>query len=112
MSESQLFYKKHIFCCTNLRAPESERGCCAAKGSEELLNYFKVRCKELGLKDIRVNHSGCFNRCELGPVMVIYPEGVWYNYQTKEDIERIINDHMLNNKEVLELKLSNNQKTF
>jgi (2Fe-2S) ferredoxin len=94
MAEKDLYYKTHIFCCTNERPPGHARGCCKEKGSEKLRNYMKVRVKELGIKDTRVNVSGCLDRCELGPVMVIYPEGVWYTYKSTSDIDEIVSTHL------------------
>jgi (2Fe-2S) ferredoxin len=89
-----LYYRRHVFCCTNERPAGHPRGCCKAKGSEKLRNYMKARAKELGLHDVRVNASGCLDRCELGPTMVIYPEGVWYSYKTAEDIDEILITHV------------------
>ena len=45
---------------------------------------------------VRVNKAGCLDRCELGPVLVIYPEGVWYHYKTKEDVDEIVETHLVN----------------
>ena len=44
---------------------------------------------------VRINSAGCLNRCECGPVIVIYPEGVWYNYVDQEDIDEIVSEHLL-----------------
>jgi (2Fe-2S) ferredoxin len=60
-----------------------------------LRDYAKKRVKELKLKKVRVNNAGCLNRCKLGPMLVIYPEGVWYHYETREDIDEIIDSHLL-----------------
>ena len=61
------------------------------RGAGELQTYMKVRGKALKLgKRVRINKSGCLDRCELGPVMVIYPEGIWYHYQSREDIDEIL----------------------
>ncbi len=83
-------YKHHIFICQNERANGHARGCCASKGSIDLLTYMKERIKELGLKDIRVNKAGCFNECEKGPIMVVYPEGKWLCVKSKSDIDDIL----------------------
>src|SRR6266436_6301640 len=91
--DPSLFYRTHIFCCTNTRPPGHPRGCCSEKGSEKLRNYMKVRAKELGIVDTRVNAAGCLDRCELGPTMVIYPEGVWYGYRNTADIDEILETH-------------------
>jgi (2Fe-2S) ferredoxin len=99
------FYRHHIFCCTNRREPDHKRGCCAEKGAEELRDYMKARAKELGLSKTRVNMSGCLDRCELGPCMVIYPEGVWYSCKTKTDIDEVIHEHLQQGRIVERLKL-------
>lgn len=88
------FYRVHLFVCTNRRPEGHPRGSCAAKGSEALRDYMKARAKELGLADIRVNSAGCLDRCELGPTMVIYPEGVWYGFKTHDDIDEILRVHV------------------
>lgn len=89
------YYRAHVFCCTNQRPPDNRRGSCAGRGSEKLRNYMKARSKELGLEpDIRINSAGCLDHCELGPVMVIYPEGVWYTYKTFEDVDEILEVHI------------------
>lgn len=110
MKNENHFYKAHIFCCTNERPPGHARGCCKEKGSEALRNYLKARVKELGLEGVRVNNAGCLDRCELGPAMVIYPEGVWYTYRTREDIDEIIETHLKEGKKVSRLLLQNDQK--
>jgi (2Fe-2S) ferredoxin len=89
------FFSTHVFCCTNRRSEDHPRGCCAAKDSENLRNYMKARAKELGLKGTRVNASGCLDRCELGPSMVIYPEAIWYGYRTTADIDEILQKHLI-----------------
>ena len=105
MSDPAAFFERHVFCCTNLRPETDARGCCAAKGSERLRNYMKARAKELGLSRVRINASGCLDRCALGPAMVIYPEGVWYNYKTREDIEDILQTHLIEGGRVARLLL-------
>jgi len=93
-SDPPLYYRKHVFCCVNERPAGHPRGCCKAKGAEKLRNYMKARAKELGLADVRINQSGCLDRCELGPTMVIYPEGVWYSCATAADIEEVLQVHI------------------
>lgn len=95
MSDPPAFYRCHVFCCVNTRPATDPRGCCAGKGSESLRNYMKARAKELGLSDVRINTSGCLDRCALGPTMVIYPEGVWYHYGTAADVDEILRTHLI-----------------
>ena len=105
VSDPPAYYRRHVFCCVNERPAGHPRGCCKAKGSERLRNYMKARAKELGLTDVRINNSGCFDRCELGPTMVIYPEGVWYTYRTFEDVDEILKTHVIGGGRVERLML-------
>jgi len=105
VSDPAPFYRRHVFCCINLRPGSDPRGCCAAKGSEALRNYMKVRAKELGLTGVRINASGCLDRCALGPTMVIYPEGVWYSYRSREDVDEILQTHLVDGGRVARLML-------
>lgn len=91
-------YEKHIFVCENKRPPDDPRGCCSDKGSIEIRAKMKDRVKELGLKSkVRVNSSGCLDACEFGPSIVVYPEQTWYCRVTINDVEEIIQSHIINN---------------
>lgn len=90
------YYAKHVFFCLNQR--EAPKQCCAAAGSEELFHYAKTKIKSENLdkkRNIRVNRAGCLGRCSEGPSLVIYPEAVWYHYETRQDIDEIIEKHLL-----------------
>ncbi|HWK46858.1 MAG TPA: (2Fe-2S) ferredoxin domain-containing protein [Stellaceae bacterium] len=104
------FYRAHVFCCTNVRPEGHPRGCCTAAGAEKLRNYMKVRAKELGLGETRINSAGCLDRCELGPVMVIYPEGTWYTYRTTDDVDEILRTHLVEGGRVERLLLHPDQR--
>ena len=99
------FYKRHIFFCTNVR----EDGiCCSDYDAKDIREYAKKRAKELGITGqgkIRVNTSGCLDRCSEGPVAVIYPEGVWYTYENEEDVDEIIEEHLINGRVVERLTM-------
>ena len=103
------YYRAHVFCCTNLRPDGHPRGCCASGEAEKLRGYMKVRAKELGLGDTRINSAGCLDRCELGPVLVIYPEGIWYGYKTTGDIDEILQTHLVEGGRVERLMLHPDQ---
>jgi (2Fe-2S) ferredoxin len=105
MSGESLYYRKHLFCCTNQRPAGHEKGCCASKGSEKLRNYMKNRAKELGIEGIRINGTGCLDRCAEGPTVVIYPEGVWYSPKNEADCEEILTTHLRDGKIVERLKI-------
>lgn len=103
------FYDHHVFVCTNERPAGHKRGCCKSKGAEQLRNYMKARAKEFGLARVRINNAGCLDRCELGPTMVIYPEGVWYSPKTTADIDEILQTHLVEGGRVERLMLMPDQ---
>lgn len=88
------YFRAHVFVCCNRRPDEHPRGSCAAKGAEKLRDYMKARAKELALNDVRVNAAGCLDRCELGPCVVIYPDGVWYTVTSRQDVDAILDVHV------------------
>jgi (2Fe-2S) ferredoxin len=91
-------FDKHIFICENKRPDGHPRGCCADKNSQALKDLFKSRLKQLGVNSsIRANTSGCLDACEFGPSLVVYPEGIWYGGVTENDVEEIIQSHLMNN---------------
>jgi len=95
------YYKNHVFFCTNHREDGSQ--CCAQYNSQEMRDYMKKRSKELGLVssgEVRINTAGCLNRCELGPVIVVYPDETWYTFVDKDDIDEIIKEHLLKGNKV------------
>lgn len=101
------FYRHHIFFCCNQRPP-GDRTCCNDKGATALRDHCKKRVKQLGLARpgrVRVNMAGCMERCEEGPVAVVYPEGVWYRYQDQRDIDEIVDEHLLNGRIVARLRI-------
>ncbi len=101
------YYQRHIFFCTNQRDDGS--ACCHQYGAQALRDYAKQRTKELGIAGkedcVRVNSAGCLNRCELGPVAVVYPDDVWYTFVDKEDIDAIVEKHLLHGQVVERLRI-------
>ena len=104
------YYDAHVFCCTNRRADGHPRGSCAERGGEALRDYMKSKAKALGLKNVRINSSGCLDRCELGPTMVIYPEGVWYSVSTREEVDEVLQTHLVEGGRVDRLMLQTADK--
>jgi (2Fe-2S) ferredoxin len=100
------YFQAHVFVCCNRRPDGHRRGSCAARGSEKLKDYMKARAKELGIPGTRVNQAGCLDRCEFGPAIVIYPEGIWYRAETREDIDEILNAHLVEGGRARRLMLS------
>ena len=88
-------FKHHVFFCCNQREPGET--CCNALGATEMQTYAKDRISQLKLKGpgkVRINKAGCLDRCEEGPVLVVYPEGVWYTFVDKSDIDEIVDRHL------------------
>lgn len=102
------YYQRHVFFCCNQRPADDPRGCCNAKGASRVRDYAKQKIKELGLSGkgkVRINQAGCLDRCEQGPVIVVYPEEVWYTYVDEEDVDEIIAEHLQNGRVVERLKI-------
>ena len=101
------YYKHHLFFCVNQR--EDGGQCCQQHNAQEMRDYAKKRTKELDIAGkkgfVRVNSAGCLNRCEEGPVAVVYPDDVWYTYVDKEDVDEIINEHLVHGRIVERLKI-------
>jgi (2Fe-2S) ferredoxin len=100
------YFTQHVFFCTNQR--EDGRQSCNQCGANTARDYVKQRCKTLGISGagrVRINTAGCLDRCELGPVIVVYPEAVWYTYVDNEDLDEIIDSHLVNGKVVERLRL-------
>jgi (2Fe-2S) ferredoxin len=100
-----VFYKKHIFFCTNQKS--SGTGC-GIFGGEELFAFAKMYLQSLdswGEGKFRASKSGCLGRCDYGPVCVVYPDGVWYTCIDENDVKEIIDEHIINNKIVERLEL-------
>jgi (2Fe-2S) ferredoxin len=100
-------FEKHIFICTNQRPGDHPRGCCDPQGQSALQWRFKQKLHALGLRGrVRANRSGCLDQCEHGPNMVVYPEAVWYGGVTLEDVDEIIESHILGNRPVERLRIA------
>lgn len=100
------FYQYHMFFCTNQR--EGGEACCADFDARAMRDYVKQRCKELGIHkagEVRVNLAGCLGRCELGPVIAVYPDEVWYTYVDRADLDEIIEQHLQHGRVVERLKI-------
>jgi (2Fe-2S) ferredoxin len=104
------FYSPHIFACNNKRPDDHPRGSCGAKGSEGLRQYLRDKLKAAGLNEARANAAGCMDQCENGPALVVYPEGIWYRAATTQDIDRIVDEHLVGGNIVSDLRLTERVK--
>ena len=103
---SEPYYRHHIFFCTNLRDDGS--ACCQNFDAQGMRDYAKQRTKDLGIAGpggVRVNTAGCLDRCAEGPVCVVYPEGTWYTWVDKEDVDEIIEEHLVHGRPVKRLEI-------
>jgi len=90
-------FEKHVFICTNERPPGGKKSCGEQCGME-LVASFKKLMKEKGLSGrMRAQKTGCLDACEYGPTVVVYPEGTYYGNVRQDDVEEIINSHLVNN---------------
>jgi (2Fe-2S) ferredoxin len=104
--KDQAYFQHHVFFCINER--NDGRACCADRNAQALQEYAKKRLKTLDMNGpgkIRINKAGCLDRCEEGPVLVVYPEGIWYTYIDQEDIDEIVDSHLIAGKPVERLKI-------
>ena len=100
------YYKRHAFFCTNQR--DGGRACCQNHGAQAMRDYAKARSEELGIAGkggVRVNTAKCLDRCAEGPVVVVYPDAVWYTYSSREDVDEIVDEHLKNGRIVDRLRI-------
>ena len=96
MSTPAPYYRSHLFFCTHRRSEEYQRRGCGQFDAEALAKGLKEVLKARGLsKEVRVNMAGCLHRCRHEPVLVIYPEGVWYSYAGEADLLEILETHVI-----------------
>lgn len=105
-------YTRHLFICENLRDEGHPRGSCARGNSEQLRLKFNEELKKRGLLPThRANKSGCLDACEFGPSIVVYPDGVWYGGVTIDDVEEIVESHIVNGIPVERLRIRDERYT-
>ncbi len=100
------YFKHHVFFCLNQR--EAPNSCCANHQATSAWKHCKTRVKALGLNGaggVRINQAGCMDRCAGGPVLVVYPEAVWYTYVDEQDIDEIISSHLQKGQVVERLRI-------
>jgi (2Fe-2S) ferredoxin len=99
-------YERHVFVCENLRPAEDPKGCCATKGGGGIRARLKESVAKAGLIGrVRVNAAGCLGQCAHGVTVVVYPEAVWYGRVRLEDVDRIVEEHLVGGRPVENLRL-------
>ncbi len=103
-----MIYDKHIFICVNQRAEGAPRKSCGEAHGMEIVEAFKKKLKEKKLSiKLRAQKSGCLDICDFGQTLVVYPEGIFYVGVSLNDVDEIIEEHIVNNRIVERLKLEN-----
>ena len=93
--EKKMYYDKHIFVCENVRE-EGKRISCGRIKMKEIRELLKRRIKEVFPdRKIRVNMSGCLDRCEEGPAAVVYPEGLWLRLKNENDVQEFVKKYLI-----------------
>ena len=99
-------YQHHVFFCLNKR--EDGSNCCTDHHAEAAFYHMKAQVKKLNLNGkgkVRINRAGCLDRCGEGPVLVVYPEAIWYTFVDQTDIDEIITEHLQGGKIVSRLQI-------
>lgn len=87
--------KYHIFVCTSCRINGQQKGLCYSKDSVDIIQRFIEEIDDRDLSsEVMVTNTGCFGICDKGPIVVVYPEGIWYGNVTSEDVEKIVEQHI------------------
>lgn len=87
-------FRHHVFCCYQQRPPGHPRGSCGASGAAPLWDHLGRQLQANNLADVGMAATGCLGFCSAGPLMVVYPAGVWYQPRSTEDIDEIVQTHL------------------
>lgn len=98
--------EKHLLVCGSFRAAGTPQGVCHKKGSLSLLSYLETELADRGMDGVAVTATGCLKACDRGPILIVYPENIWYGGVDSEDAIDSILDALQEGSEVKELLLS------
>ena len=100
-------FEHHVFVCHNSRPEGAPRPSCTSNGTSDLHTRLQQLAKAAGLDStVRINKSGCLDQCEHGPMVVVYPEAIWYGNVRPEDAEIIVAEHLVNGRPVERLRVA------
>ena len=86
---------KHIFVCTSSRPNGTQKGFCHTKTGVDVMQKFMEEIEERGSGgEVFLTNTGCFGICEKGPIVVVYPDNVWYGSVCAEDVAEILDSHI------------------
>ena len=94
LTDLPMVFKYHVFACFQQRPPGHPRGSCSEAGSKPLWDRLQSKLNA-PLPGVSMTATGCLGFCRAGPLMVVYPEGVWYAPRTVEDIDEIVQSHLI-----------------
>ncbi|HWP98140.1 MAG TPA: 2Fe-2S ferredoxin [Syntrophomonadaceae bacterium] len=99
--------KYHVFVCSSSRVNGLQQGFCYGKESVAIVQAFVETLEERDMDgEVMVTNTGCFGICNSGPIAVVYPDGVWYNDLTVDDVEEIVESHFENGQKVARLEIT------
>ncbi len=99
--------KYHIFVCTSSRANGQQKGFCHTKDGVGVVESFLEEISDRGLSgEVMVSNTGCLAICEKGPIVIVYPDNVWYGSVTPADVEEIVSVHIEEGQVVKRLVIS------
>lgn len=100
-------FEHHVFVCHNSRPADAPRTSCTPDGKSDLHTRLQQLTKDAGLQGrVRINKSGCLDQCEHGPMVVVYPEAVWYGNVRPEDAAAIVEEHLVGGRPVERLRVA------
>lgn len=98
--------QKHIFICSSSRPTGQQKGVCHTKGGVDIMMSFMEEIEERDLGgEVFISNTGCLGFCDKGPVVIIYPDNVWYGGVTPDDVEEIMDEHIEGGNVVKRLEL-------
>ena len=95
MDDLPQVFKYHAFACFQQRPPGHPRGSCMGSGAKPLWDRLMAKLNATPMPEVSIVATGCLGFCRAGPLMVVYPQGVWYTPRTEADIDEIIQSHFV-----------------